>query len=242
MQPNELTALLTTTDEVAIWPVNVETPISNQRNKRGHIYCPSGLVKAKVIENGFRWIERRPIAVCGDTDYSINRRNGVLVEIDPEDLAKLMEFKIKSARLYRGKNTAGDPYPHCDVIKRDDTQIIRLVTSRQAVFSSWGEYALEMAKRQKEEDKKQAKYDRLRIAQAALMGHAGDLKFWDDKGFRDKNGYLAAEFETIRYDRNGQYIKDESKHKQVGHIQITIEQAEKILSILTPKQKLKLKS
>lgn len=245
MQPNELTALLTKTDEVALWPIHVEAQIPYiSRNKRGALFCPSGLVRARVIENGRKWIERRPIAQCGDQDYEIHRRNGVLVEIKESDFANHDNFSIVGTRLFlkRSGKRNPKPYPHTSVarLRTEKDRVIRMVVSRKAIIAAWGEYELIEAERTKISKEHEDKHNRLRSAQASLMGFDGNLNFWDSYAFKADHGYLGANYETINYDAEGKYIENSKDRREVGHIEITIEQAEKILNMLTPKQKAKL--
>lgn len=247
MQPNELKALLTKTNEVAIQPVHVEVQVENSRVGRGsrrfgQIYCPSGLIKAKVLEDGVKWTEHRSISVCGDQDYEIQRKNGVLVEIDPDDMPQGI-LKIRGRRVF--KSSSKTAYPHCTADRKgpDGKYVIHLITSRKAIFSSWGEYALEMAKREKEEQERQEKYARLRRPQAALMGFEGDLKFYNNPENRNRFGYLSIDYERQDYDYvKKEYIENEKRGPSIGHIEITVDQAEKIWNMLTPKQRKALKS
>lgn len=259
MQPNELTALLTKTDEVAFEFSHVEVEISNQRNRRGQIFCPTGLIKGKVIMNGYHWTEHRTIAVCGDQSYEINRKNGVLVEVDRDDFPNWDEtnIHISGRKVYfrNGAKTVKQmtPYPHATAIHRDGKTFIRIITSRKAIFSSWGEYALEIAKREKAQKDEQAKRNALRHPQAAIMGvtpeEFGNLYTHSSN---ERNVYLNANWEIIEYvkDANGNdiYENDNYGHirrvpkKEVGKIEITVDQANKILAMLTPAQKKKLKN
>jgi hypothetical protein len=252
MQPNELKAVLTRTKEVAIQPVHVEVPVQNQqtrgwRGRLGEIYCPTGLVKATVIEDGYPWVEKRNISVCGDTTYAVNRRNGVLVEIDLKDI-KDYGFKIERVNKV---TQAGEPYPHSKVISRAGKKYIRLVTSRKAIFTSWGEYELEMAKREKERQAKRESRDALRNPQAILMGVTREELYKLYVNDYSKPGgsgvYLGADYqEPYIYDDDGNHLQEENGHykkgEPVGRIDITVEQANKIISILTPAQKRKLKN
>lgn len=252
MQQNELKALLSKTDEVAFQPVHVEVEISNPRNKRRQIYCPSGLIRGKVLEDGVKWVEKRVIAVCGDQDYAINRKNGVLVEIDPDDLPE-DEGAIVGKNYhtkFNGKRNP-KPYPHTVVVTRDGKKYIHIVTNRKAIYSSWGEYALEMAKRAKENEEREAREAMLRIPQAHLMGFT-DEEF--EKKYVNNNGkrsvYLGRDWIEVSYkkDANGKEIYEKDAYgynrpipeEEVGRIQITLDRAHEILNILTAAQKKKL--
>lgn len=249
MQANELRALLTKTSEVAIRPMHVEVQVENRRDKRTKaIYCPTGLIKAKVLVNGQPWTERRIIAACGDQEYIIERKNGVLVEIDLDDLDK-ETLKIKRGKVYMadGKN----PYPHTAVVKRDGKEFIHMVTSRSAIFASWGEYALEIAKRQKQTDEAQAREDALRNPQAAIMGmtreefdkrhvNSSEDRFiyltttWNEIPKRDAKGKTI--YETVVLDGGWKRERAVVDH-EIGKFEITLEQAKKILNLLTDEQK-----
>lgn len=250
MQPNELRAVLERTNEVAISPSHVEVAISNLRTGRhnrrpGRIFCPTGLVKAKVLQDGVQWTERRTIAVCGDQDYEVKRRNGVLVEIDPDDLPKDKGMKIRGKKVYTASSKTA--YPHTLVIKRDGKNFIHMITSRKAIFSTWGEYALEVAKREKENDEQERLHDMLREPQAALFGltrEEFDKRFTASR--KDRLTYLQAEWrDRYKYNSNGDYVRDKKTNQpiklpDIGVIQITIDQANKILNLLTEDQKRKL--
>jgi hypothetical protein len=228
MQPNELRAVLTKTDEVAIRPVHVEVEVynprqSSRRGYKGPIYCPDGLVKARVIQDGYPWIEKRTISVCGDQEYEVNRKSGVLVELDPTDLPQL-----------KGSVST---YPHTEVITRKGRKYIRLITSRKAIFSSWSEYELEMEKRKKESEHHETRDNRLRLTQARLMGFGDDTEAVDTKQNRIRFGRLDRGYEQLRYDQETDKLLPEEQWGEMGHIQITIDQAELIWATLSPRQR-----
>jgi hypothetical protein len=250
MQPNELTAVLNHTNVFAVYPAHVEVDLPYYVNSRasrngrrgGQLHCPSGMVRATVIENGAHWVEKRPVVVCGDRDYEIPRRNGVLVEFDPDDLPK-GAFRIVANKVYTGtRKGPGASYPHTEVVTREGKKFIRMIIARKAIISAWDEYAMEIARREKEEAEQQAKYNRLRDAQCVLMG-VDDPKFMsgdDNKIYRQKFGYLSAEYQEIRYDDEGERLPEKDR-KEIGHIEITIEQAELLISLLSRNQRKMLK-
>jgi hypothetical protein len=258
MAPNELKALLAKTKEVALRPKHVEVNIPNHRNKRGAIVCPIDLVRATVIEDGYPWVERREISACGDQTYDLNRKNGVLVEIAKDDFLKYnVNIHISGAggRVFHknGKKRISEmtPYPHTHAVHRDRETFIRMIVSRKAIFSSWGEYALDQAKRQKEEDDEQAKYDELKNPQAEIMGLTREeLNSYSSR--KDGRVYLGAEWIAVEYltDEGGNAVYKKDAYgwarkiptKEIGKIEITLEQAIRILGLLTPKQKRALKA
>jgi hypothetical protein len=154
------------------------------------------------------------------------------VEIDPDDLPE-DGIVVQRGKVYAALGAGRRAYPHSKVVSRDGKQYIHLITSRKAIFSSWGEYALDRAKREKEAEIQKAKYDRLRNAQATLMGFDGAPDFWDWQSSRARFGYLNAGYQKIRKADHGQKGED----IEVGQIELTIDQAERIIEILTPEQK-----
>jgi hypothetical protein len=255
MQPIELKAVLAKTNEVAIKPVHVEINVANIRNRYGNLHCPIGLVRAKVIQDGYPWTERRTIAQCGDQDYEIKRKNGVLVEIDPDDLPdtaldiEWVKHRAPGSDPHKKVNSNRFKYKHATVVKRGDgKQVIHLITSRKAIFSSWGEYELEQAKRDKERAEQDALNDALLNPQAALMGMTREEFGKTFYGQGNRSVYLGSDyFEVIKRDSNGHMVYEDNRPvfaSRVGKIEITVDQANKILSMLTDEQKemLKVKS
>lgn len=255
MQPNELKALMTKTDEVAFHAYHVEVEVSNRRNKRGQIHCPTGLVRGKVLQNGVKWTEHRLIAVCGDQEYNIERKNGVLVEIDPDDLPENWGVIVGKNvfNKHNGKRSE-KPYPHTAVIIREGKKYIHMITSRKAIFSSWGEYSLEMAKREKANQDEIDKDNALKIPQATIMGFTpeafDDMHVHNHHKDAQKFVYLGREWITtkVKKDSKGETIWKLDNYgysrtvpeEEVGRIEITLDRANEILSILTPAQKKKL--
>src|SRR4051794_6667751 len=65
MNPSELKAVLAKTNEVAVYPANIEAQLPytvTQKNRRGLLICPTGLKRAIVIQDGAKWIEKRPVS------------------------------------------------------------------------------------------------------------------------------------------------------------------------------------
>jgi len=204
MQSNELSAVLAKTDEVALYPAPVcnELPRTmNQRVRGGALYCPSGMKRARVVKNGVQWIERRVVSACGDQEYEVKRKNGVLVELDIKDVPHKKGVRVRDL-------------PHTKTLFAGRVQ---MVVSRRAIVSAWGEYELLEAQREKEREEERQRVERLR---AALRGLAAEDRF-------DSSGYYR------RWDRDGK------KHLE-GKVSLTLEQAERIAAVLTPRQREKL--
>lgn len=235
MQPNELKALLERTKLVAASPTQIQgvLPYPVGERRRGVLFCPTGLVKARVIENGYKWNERRPISQCGDQDYSIPRRNGVLVEIAVSDIKNHLKPKkvtVNGKRLM----IDGKGYPHTEVIELMGEKYAHMIISRKAILAAWNEYAMLEAEREKKQAESDAKYNRLYEAQAALMGVS--VKELRSDEFHKKHRYLNAKWDTAyEYKADGEYKKDKEGKRighEVGSVTITIERAEEILKLL----------
>lgn len=254
MQNNELKAVLAKTNEVAVYPVNVEDDLPNSTHRlHGQVVCPTGLVRARVLKNGVKWIERRQIAACTTEDYEIERRNGVLVEFDRTDLIKThrrnLKFILKNNKIYLDSR----PYPHTEV-KEDDNggYVIQMVISRKAIITDWDNYALIEAARQKEHEE----YERKRLAllepQATIMGLSPEEfeeKFVDNDTREYPELYLHAQWKEIpKRDKEGDVVYTDNTYRhrvidhEVGIITITLNQAEKILNMLTDEQKAALRN
>lgn len=249
MTPAELKAIMKVTTEVAVYPMHIEGKLPHSLlTTRRRFSCPLGCKRAHIIKDGQGWIQKFTLGGCGDTEYETERRNGLLVEFDLEDLGDLNDawatMTIKGNKAYL--NGSKIRFPHTtQVITRDGKKYIRMIVSRKAVAGSWSEYALIQAQREKESAEHQAKEDRLRLAQAALMGHEGNPEFYDIPKVRNTCGYLNTGYEKIHYwygGREGVKRLGENEHFEVGKIQITIDQAEKIWNMLTPKQRKALKN
>lgn len=190
MTPAELRAILNVSDEVAIYPSPVSYDMPGwlgQRNQRKQIICPRHLVRARVIADGHHWQETRTISACGDKDYKVDRRNGVLVEFDlpdgpiqPGGNELWAGTKLTPAKLRR--------LPHTKVVKVTtagaEKKVVQMVIGRKAVFAAWGEYELEEAKKEKAEEQKRLAYERLHAACDALGVKHDDGQYrtrWDDE-------------------------------------------------------------
>lgn len=254
MQANELKAVLEVTKEIAVYPAHIEVRLPHHFTTRSpkwgrRNYCPTGCKRATVIENGHNWIEKRPVTACGDRDFEIQRRNGVLVEFDRDDFPDWNEKKIhisgNRVLITNGFKTIQHmtPYPHTTAEHRDGKTYIRMVVSRSAIVATWGEYSLIEAKREQEQQNSERKQAELRDPQAQLFGMTREeftRQYVDRSG--ERSIYLGAEWtEKYKFDSNGNYVTDESGSPvvlaEVGRIQITLDQANKILNLLTPKQK-----
>ena len=236
MQANELKALLTRTHDVAFEFAHVEVEIRQHRSERG-IYCPSNLIRGTVVKNGQPWVERRVISACGDQEYLIDRKSGVLMEIDPENIPS-QRYKIVSNRFYAIKQDGkrfDNPYPHSEVVNRNGKKYIHLVTSRKAIYASWGEYELAMAHRDKQEEESNARRDRIYTTLATIMGIKREEL--NTSEFKNKWGILGGTTNRVDYDYvKGDWMPEAERHI-VDIIQIPVDQAEKILNMLTDEQK-----
>lgn len=255
MQANELKALLQKTKEVAVYPAHIETDLPyymTTRGKWGRV-CPGGLVKATVIEDGYEWVEKRPLSPCGDRDYEIQRRNGVLVEFSLEDDSLLVpdphsfphqqradQISIVGKKVYRKTNgkRVGVPFKHTEALTREGKKYVRMIVSRKAIFAAWDEYYMIEAQRQKNEAEQIERMNKLHRPQAELMGVS--LEELHEMHRRHFGIYLQADYvDTYKRDPKS----DEDIHTgKVGRLMITLDQAEKILNMLTPTQKAKLKA
>lgn len=239
-------AVLAKTSEVAVAPRCIEANLPHWATARNNYgaSCPNGLIKAKVIQNGYPWIEKRPVTLCGDQDYEIKRRNGVLVEFEAKDL--IGRFTIVKGKVYSGtKMRSKTPYPHTTVVVRDDLRFVQMVVSRKVIAATWAEYDMIQAQREKEIKAHEEKRNRLLHPQAALMGMTPEEFDSVHGGNRSTCLYLSAEWERER-DKNGNYKRDSRgrtiESNTVAKMEITLAQANKILSLLTDEQKEALKN
>lgn len=240
MNPNELKAVLSKTNEVAIVPRHIEADLpwmATHRNRQGQIVCPTGLTRAKVIVDGQKWVEKRPVSACGDTDYEINRRNGVLVEYeidihdedgnlvvvsgDPhpdfEGMSYMHWVKDPKKPNKQFPRDCKGKIPHTAIsIKPSGKATVRKIISRKAILAAWPEYAMQEAKRAKEAQEAQEKRDRVNEALNRIMGRdvsTTQLNKWGD----DIDGQICqAGYDTFyEYDEDGDY-KRKKKPGQSG--------------------------
>lgn len=237
MQANEFKAVLARTRDFAIRPVPIcNTEATRQaspaRNRSGMYLCPSGLTRATVIETGVPWVEKRPMTVCGDRDYEIQRKNGILVEFElTEEMRRKQLYTVRGKRLI--VKATKEPFPLTEVVIRNAKRFLRMTVSCAVVFGAWDEYALEIARREKESAEHAARQNVLYDAQAALMGVArGKLAERDlSVGYRTK--YARKADGSAKRDKDGNIVE----LPEQGWLTITLDTAEKILAILTPEQK-----
>jgi hypothetical protein len=166
MTAAELRAIRKTTDEFAVLLQPVQDPVPRHLvasiRRIGLRACPRGLRRVKLIEDGYAWEESFTL-VCGDTEHTMTRRNGVLVEVPtPEDSVE----RTKLFRAARSKKVA-NVFLHTPD-SGDEQVTVRLVISRQAVFAPWGEYAMIEAEREKLAEEQAQREERMDRALDAL--------------------------------------------------------------------------
>lgn len=236
MQANELKAVLGRTDEFAIAPYHVEAELPwnyKQRNRQGRTLCPRGLTRAKIIENGVQWVEKRPVAACGDRDYEITRRNGVLIEFKFDSKLHAGTSITKGELRYKKtKNSKIIRVPHTEVVERDGESFVRMIISRKAVLAAWDEYTLIEAQRDQEDKQYSEIRERGENALRGLLGEDYDaLRRYSSTRYRPDGYVLDADGQTVRDKKN-----EKTKRRMEHNITIPIEVAEKIIEKLAPQE------
>jgi hypothetical protein len=171
MNDAALKAIMKKTDEFAVHvlPISRELPWAvKQANREQDLKaCPRGLKQARVVGNGVEWNEITEFA-CGDTQYEIPRKNGVLIEFTTD---KPKNYKGLEHTTVKGKT-------------------VQMIVSRGAILAPWGEYAMIEAQREQEREREDAREQRIKDAVKAIGGiddGSGWYRRYLDKGQR-KNG------------------------------------------------------
>jgi hypothetical protein len=246
MHLGELKAVMARTTDVALYPRGIELDHgSDRRGSRsgyGRNYCPIGLVRGQILALGVEWIESRTITGCDLHDYQIKHKNGVLMRVNPADWIK----------GWKGDRTT--EVRHGEFVEVPDRDgalfMLDVVVSHKAVWTSWNDYALKMAEREKSIADDVAKQRRLREPQAAILGLTYDeLKAQHDLSHNERNRRgitsLTAEWhDTYEFDEDGDYARNKDgsrkQHGEIGVLQLPLTQVEKILAMLTPTQRARL--
>lgn len=216
--------------EFAIWPVDVASELPwtiDRANKDANVRaCPSGLVKAVVVKDDVTWKEGFTLG-CGDTEYARERRNGVLVQVPLEEFKAATEARLK--RKVTLKLIAATT--RTQIVRHDDgTRHVEMVVSKLAIMAPWGEYAMIEAEREKSQDERNRRAQRMEAAVAAVGardgGYVSAPTKWDEK----TKGYLPPDeydYSVLHEGHSGEtlYLR--------GQVNLTLARAEEIAALLS---------
>jgi len=248
MNASELKSILANegTTEFAIHPTPIggkipdHIPTTVKHLKR---QCPRGLVKATVVKDGVQYEEKYTFGCGGDTDHIRTRRNGTLVRFEVKEISVYDEWtgKLNNHTVKQQVNRAMK-LPHTTVITEGKKIYIEMIVARRCIVVPWGEYMLVEAEKQKKDERRAQRHDKLDAVANAFPAEIISKRFYDE-WFDDRDK------KTERYakaKKNADFFvpKDERWHGQFydtayfGQLTIPMGDAQKIVEALDAAKRL----